>query len=46
MEFFSEKKKFNLCLIAFGSFHLGGCVDEVVNNRANYQGYERDVYFL
>ena len=28
------------------SFPLGGCVNEVVNSQANYQGYRYDVHFL
>ena len=28
------------------SFLLGGCIDEVDDNWANYQWYECDVYFI
>ena len=28
------------------SFPLGGCVDEVVNSQANYQGYRYGVHLL
>ena len=43
--FFSEKHFINYTTILV-SFHLGGCVDEVVNSHANYQGYWYDVHFL
>ena len=43
--FFSEKKIWNLYTMIHFSVLLGGCVDEVVYNRTNYQGYKY-VYFL
>ena len=38
----SFQKKFflNLYIIILFSFPLGGCIDEVVDNRTNYQGYK------
>ena len=44
--FFPEKEFVNLHIIVLVSFPLGEFVDEVVNNRANYQGYENEVHFL
>ena len=38
--FFSEKKFFNLYSIILVSFPSGGCVDEAVHSRTNYQGYK------
>ena len=43
--FFSEKECLNLYTMMLFSFPLGGCVDEVVDNRTNYQGYKY-VHFL
>ena len=43
--FFSEKEFLNLYTMMLFSFPLGGCVDEVVDNRPDYQGYKY-VYFL
>ena len=43
--FFSEKEFLNLHTAILFSFPLGGCVDEVVDNRTNYQGYKY-VHFL
>ena len=44
--FFSEKEFLNLNLntMILFSFLLGGCVDEVVLNRSNYQGYLNTYY--
>ena len=36
----------NLYTAILVSFLSGGCVDEVVDNWADYQWYEYDVYFL
>ena len=44
--FFSEKQlsdNYNIILV---SFPLGGCVNEVVDNQANYQEYRYYVHFL
>ena len=43
--FFSEKFFLNWYSMILVSFSHGGCVDKVVDNRTNYQGY-RYVYFL
>ena len=43
--FFLEKEFFNLYTMVLISFRSGGCVDKVVDNRTNYQGYKY-VYFL
>ena len=36
----------NIYTTVLVSFPTGGCIDEFDNNRANYQGYEYNVYFL
>ena len=41
--FFLQKALFLLILASFPS---GVCVDEVVNNWANYHGYKDNVYLL
>ena len=38
--FFSEKELLNLFTMLLVSFPSGGCVDEAVYNRTNYQGYK------
>ena len=38
-------KILNLYAMTLFSFPLGGCVDEVVDDRTNYQGYKY-VYFI
>ena len=43
--FFSEKEFLNLYAMTLFSFPLGGCVDEVVDDRTNYQGHKY-VYFI
>ena len=43
--FFSEKELLNLFTMLLVSFPSGGCVDEAVYNRTNYQGYKY-VYFF
>ena len=35
-----QKKFLNLHAMIFDSFRSGGCVDEVRDNRTNYQGYK------
>ena len=42
--FFSEKEFLNLYTMIIFPFPLGGCVDEVVLNRSNYQGYLNTYY--
>ena len=46
--FFSEKTTFRLLYytIVLVSIPLGGCVDEVVDSRANYQGFRNYVHFV
>ena len=43
--FFSEKEFLNLYTMILVPFPSGGCIDEAVDNRENYQGYKY-VYFL
>ena len=43
--FFPEKEFLNLCTMILFSFSFGGCANDVVDNRINYQGYKY-VYFL
>ena len=37
---FQLEKKLNLQTMILSYFPLGGCFDEVVDNRTNYQGYK------
>ena len=42
-----KKKKFWVCILYYlFLYSLGRWVDEGINNEANYQEYEYDVYFL
>ena len=41
-----QKNIFEFDTIILISFTSGGCIDEVVDNGANYQEYECDVYFV
>ena len=42
--FLSEKEFWNLHTVLLASFPSGVCVDKIVDNRANHQGYECDAY--
>ena len=44
--FFSQKAFWNQYTVVLVSFPSGACVEEVVGNQANYNGYKDDVYFL
>ena len=48
MEFVSSEKVklLDYCTIILVYFPLSRCIDEVVDSRANYQGYRCDLYFL
>ena len=43
---FQKKKLSDYITVILVSFPLGGCVDEIVDIQANYQGYRCDVHFL
>ena len=50
LEFLISGKKTTFWLLYYSiilvSFPLGGCVDEVVDSQANYQGYRYGIHFL